>query len=460
MKKIGKLLVIGLFFQINSFSCALCKIDIPNVHIKTIITPQKENTKVEINWSFDEKFVSSLQQYDTNKNTIFDNDEQQLIKKDLIEYLVRFNYLTQIAYLQKEYKITEKELQKIQNVETSLLFQNGAMSFQYIFTLPIIPKDGYKLVINFSDLGNNFNFIVRDVIVKNYNGKKSLKVNASKTEILFDEYIPSKNDVNIMVVKAKAPTPLEQLSLQLQTYKVTMEGLIEDIKKTNSLLSYSWLLFFSFLYGVLHAIGPGHGKSLVGAYFLSENHSTKKAFTISMLIGVVHTFSAFLLTLTIYFVLNMLFANIFSDIEKVATKVSGGVIVLIALYLLYKKYTYKKKMTFSVHQPIPQVHQNHSSCGCGACSTNSTDLGVILSAGIVPCAGTVSVFLFTMGLGVYFVGFLSAIFMSLGMSFVIFITAYLSQNIRNKGASNGKLLKIFEYGSLVFILFLGMMLIY
>jgi nickel/cobalt transporter (NicO) family protein len=85
---------------------------------------------------------------------------------------------------------------------------------------------------------------------------------------------------------------------------------------------------------------------------------------------------------------------------------------------------------------------------------------VILAAGIVPCAGTVSVFLFTMGLGVYFVGFLSAIFMSLGMSFVIFITAYLSQNIRKKSGSNEKVVKFFEYGSLIFILLLGMMLIY
>jgi len=448
--------LIFLFFS-TLFGCNLCRFDIPNVHIKTVVTPQFSGTRFEMSWLFDKKFVSSLKQYDIDKNGLFDQKEQAEIKKSLIEYLGRFEYLTQIAYLKQEDKITQNELQKIQNVQTELLFQNGAMDFNYSFTLPIIPKKGYKIVIFFYDKGNNFNFILRDVILKEYDGKRSLQIQSSKVEIIFDTFIPKKNPIPSQKYVETNPTLLEKLASMLESYKTKMKNLIEDINETNSILSYSWLLFFSFVYGVLHAIGPGHGKSLVGAYFLSENHSTKKALSISLLIGVVHTFSAFLLTLTIYFVLNILFSNIFTDVEKVATKISGGVIVLVALYLLYKKYTYTKKITFSLQNPN---HQNHSSCGCRTCSTKSTDLGVILAAGIVPCAGTVSVFLFTMGLGVYFVGFLSAIFMSLGMSFVIFITAYLSQNVRKKSETNGKILKFFEYGSLIFILILGAILLF
>jgi ABC-type nickel/cobalt efflux system permease component RcnA len=448
-----------LFFLLTSlvYGCTLCKLDIPNVHINATMTPQGNSTQFEINWLFDAKFVATLKQYDANKNGIFDSVEQVAIEKSLLEYLARFNYLTQIAYVQKEYKITKDDLQKLKNIETKMVFQNGAMGFSYKFFLPIIPKKGYKIVLFFYDEGNNFNFILRDVILKGYDGKRNIQIQNSKAEIIFDEFIPEAKTSSIQQVVEKDFTFLEQLGALLESYKEKMKNLIEDIKETNSLLSYSWLLFFSFIYGVLHAIGPGHGKSLVSAYFLSENHSLKKALSISLLIGVVHTFSAFILTVTIYFLLNILFANVFDDIEKIATKISGAIIIIIALYLVYKKYTYKKKMTFSVNHPI---HNNHSSCGCGSCTTNSTDLGVILAAGIVPCAGTVSVFLFTLGLGVYFVGFLSALFMSLGMSFVIFITAYLSKNIRNQGSSNEKLLKLFEYGSLVFIFFLGMMLIF
>ncbi len=460
MGKMIKIFFSFFLFTSTIFGCTLCRLDIPNVHINTTMTPQGNHTQFEITWFFDKKFVTTLKQYDVNNNSVFDANEQIEIKKSLLEYLARFNYLTKIAYLQKECKITQNELQKLQNVEKNLVFKNGAMDFTYKFSLPIIPKKGYKIVVFFYDEGNNFNFIIQDILLKEYAGRKNFVIQNNKAEIIFDEFTPNNPSPPVQKVAEKTLTPLEKLGILLESYKTKMKNLIEDIKETNSLLSYSWLLFFSFIYGVLHAVGPGHGKSLVSAYFLSENHSLKKALTISMLIGVVHTFSAFILTVTIYFLLNILFANIFTDIEKVATKISAGIIILIALYLLYKKYTYKTKMTFSIQNPNLTTSHNSSSCGCGSCTTNSTDLGVILSAGIVPCAGTVSVFLFTMGLGVYFVGFLSAIFMSLGMSFVIFITAYLSKNIRNQGSSNEKLLKFFEYGSLVFILFLGMMLIY
>lgn len=99
------------------------------------------------------------------------------------------------------------------------------------------------------------------------------------------------------------------------------------------------------------------------------------------------------------------------------------------------------------------------SCSCNACKTTSTDLGVVLAAGIVPCAGTVMIFLFTMSLGVYFVGFLSAVFMSIGMSFIIFITAFLSIKIKKTQTHNSKLQKLLEYGSLLFIILLGVLLL-
>ena len=137
-----------------------------------------------------------------------------------------------------------------------------------------------------------------------------------------------------------------------------------------------------------------------------------------------------------------------------ATKLSAVIIISIALYLIYKKYKTTNKLSFSTHNP------NASSCNCSGCNTKSEDLGVILAAGIVPCPGTVTIFIFTFGLGIYYVGFLSAIFMSLGMSLIIFITAYLSINIQKKSSSNTILKKIFEYGSLAFILCLGLFLLF
>jgi ABC-type nickel/cobalt efflux system permease component RcnA len=84
---------------------------------------------------------------------------------------------------------------------------------------------------------------------------------------------------------------------------------------------------------------------------------------------------------------------------------------------------------------------------------------VILSAGIVPCPGTITIFIFTLSLGIYTVGLMSAIFMSIGMSLIIFMAAYLSLKVREKSSPNERVRQVLDYGSLVFILGLGVLLL-
>ncbi len=462
-------ILLTLFISTTSFSCALCQLDIPLVSVDAKVSAQATKTNFKIKWKFDEKFVSSLTQYDFNENGKFDQDEQDAIIKSLEDYLNILNYLTNITYSKKHF-ISNKPI-KIKPTSKKMVFENGFMYYYFNFDADFILENNHALKIEFLDKQGNFNFILKDIILENYQAKYLIKPLEHSTQIFFDDptsvtkkiLIKDQNTTiqDIVIPKKentiKEPTKtnnfFQQLSEQLKIYKEKIQTLLNDIKENNSVSSYLWLLFFSFIYGILHALGPGHGKSLVGSYFLSQNRSIVKAFNISLLIGVVHTFSAFLLTVFIYLVLNLLFVSFLTDIEYVATKLSAVIIISIALYLIYKKYKTTNKLSFSTHNP------NASSCGCSGCNTKSEDLGVILAAGIVPCPGTVTIFIFTFGLGIYYVGFLSAIFMSLGMSLIIFITAYLSINIREKSSSNPTLKKIFEYGSLTFILCLGLLLL-
>jgi ABC-type nickel/cobalt efflux system permease component RcnA len=450
-----------LFFitiSINSLlGCNLCALDIPNIHLNTTIEAKKDKTDFTVTWEFDEKFISTLVQYDENQNNKFDPDEQKNIIKALEDYLKQFNYLTNIIYTKKGIKFKKKMIVQLKNISSTYDFKDdGKLTYTFNFSRDFILKDDHRLYIAFHDKGNNFNFILQDVVVKNYHKTKIIKPEDTRVNIYFYNYFEQKTNKDINKTATLDTPTIEETSLDklgklLDAFKKDIQEVLKNIKETNDFLSYFWLLVFSFIYGVLHALGPGHGKSLVGAYFLSENKSTMKALNISLLIGVVHTFSALILTLSVYFILNMLFSNIFSDIEQIATKVSAVIIILIALYLLQKKY--KQQKEHKAH------HHEHHSCSCGGCSTQSTDLGVIISAGIVPCPGTVTIFLFTISLGIYFVGFLSAVFMSLGMSLIIFITAYLSSKVRSTASSNQTMIKLFEYGSLVFILSLGIMLL-
>jgi ABC-type nickel/cobalt efflux system permease component RcnA len=73
---------------------------------------------------------------------------------------------------------------------------------------------------------------------------------------------------------------------------------------------------------------------------------------------------------------------------------------------------------------------------------------LILGAGIVPCPGTIVVFLFTISMGMYALGALSAIVMSLGMGLTIAITAALGTALRRKSNSHEKTLKFIDIAGL------------
>ncbi|MEA3289443.1 MAG: hypothetical protein U9Q04_04590 [Campylobacterota bacterium] len=459
----------------------MCKTDIPIVDVKAYIITNEEDTTFDITWKFSKEYMDTLTIYDMNENGKFDKSEKQDIQNTLTQYIKKLNYLTDIIYNPKDFKFTLNNLSIIKPHKENFEFKNGEMFYNYTFTLDFKLQKDHKLYMGFYDKQGNFVFKLNDSILKNYNGDKTIEPQDFYTYYYFykkdialketqpteepqKEVVPklTKEDIK---VEQKDETYTETLGKQLEKIKDSIQELLNDIKQNNSITSYIWLLLFSFLYGIIHAMGPGHGKSLISAYFMSQDRSYIKAVNMSLLIGVVHTFSAFLLTLVIYYILGVMFANTTTDIEQTATKISAIIIIAIALYLIYKKIPKKQKLSSFEKAPnrsfikTTPIINHRSSCSCSGCNTNSTDAGVILAAGIIPCPGTVTIFIFTMSLGIYFVGFLSAVFMSLGMSLIIFVSALLTIKIKQRTNTNETIKKIFEYGSLLFILSLGVILL-
>ncbi|MEA2019491.1 MAG: hypothetical protein U9N59_13715 [Campylobacterota bacterium] len=407
MKQLLKIFLLLTFFQVFSFSCTLCTVQTPSIHVLVKKDIIDDKTLFKIKWTFNTPFTKqTIDSYPEKFDIKF---KLQEIKKSLEKYIIKNDYLTYITYdIDKKYVVKNVSSSKLQ-------LKHNMFIYSYSFTANLNKKQNENLDIKFEDKGNFFIF--------NFN-----------QDNIIDR---SKSPQNIII---------QYLSKTLKDITNNIKELLNDLDKSNSAISYIWLLSFSFLYGILHAIGPGHGKSLISSYFLKDDSSHIKALSMSGLIGVVHTFSAFILTLVIYYSVDTFLGSYFNNVEKIATKISAVIIIAIALYLIYKK--------------IIKSRNNHqNSCGCSGCKTHSTDIGVILSAGIVPCAGTVTIFIYTMSLNMYFIGFLSAVFMSLGMSLIIYITALLSIKIRDKASTNTTVIKFFEYGSLAFILFLGVILL-
>lgn len=469
-----KLLFLALLFSIKLFGCSLCTLEVPMVHINLQTNFKDNTTTFEIQWEFSQEFTqNTLRPYDLNQNDNYEENELNLIKQNLEEYIQNDSHLTFAKYFAKN-QTKEAVLNLPLSVSNSTItYKDKKIYYYYSLETAIEYKLDHKLYFNFFDKGNYFHFVIQNVDFK-HPLFHSMQLNNNDFTIFFYD---SRNEIKQSALPKETliPTPLPKveeksftdfLSVLLENTKNAIQNLLKDIKENNSISAYFWLLLFSFVYGIIHAIGPGHGKSLVSAYFLGNNNSIIKAMNISLLIGIVHTFSAFILTLITYYIIQTFFSTFFTNVEKITTQISALIIVSIALYLFYKKTKKPKIKDFKIASNVnfvslktQQINHTHT-CGCNACKTDSTDLMVILAAGIIPCPGTVTIFIFTLSMGVLFVGFLSAVFMSLGMSLIIFFAAYLSIKIRSRAIINTKLKTILEYGSLVFILLLGMVLFF
>lgn len=483
MKKL--LLVYIFFFHTFLYACATCQLMIPTADVSLDLKVEdKRLTSVHVKWTFSDLYSDEIsKQYDKNQNYELDNEELDSILQAKLDYLVPKKMLTELQYANYD-DLEGIDLDaKYKNFDLKMIDDILVFSYDAIVDLKI--EDKQNLSFLFEDDESYFSFIVSEVTIKtdelyyeenlylftasiffSYDSFEAMKKNAKSVKE--NEKVKTKLQEAVKKETLEKEKTLEEETLQENLLKSTIDKvktLFESIKDEKNPLTYLMLLFFAYVYGLIHALGPGHGKTLVGSYFLSNERSYSKALFISLAIGIVHTFSAFLLTLVIYYIVDTFLAQFLDESIFYTTKISALIIIAIAIYLLYKKYNaYKSIADTSVQTSEFQfTTQPHTqTCACNSCKVdnNSTDAALIISAGIIPCPGTVTIFIFSLSLGLYYAGFLSALVMSLGMSTVIFVSALLSVAIRKKTSnSNTNLKKYLEYASLFIILILGLFLL-
>lgn len=227
----------------------------------------------------------------------------------------------------------------------------------------------------------------------------------------------------------------QKMNLQISDYFDRLDS------GENSMFIY--ILAVSFIYGLIHALGPGHGKMVIASYFLVKGTKIKEAFKAGFLTSLIHTISALVITFTLYILFQNSITKYFSQINANMYKVSAIFIILIALFLLYE--TYKDRNEEEKMQKL----------------NNKSLLAVTMSIGIVPCPGVMSIVLFSMILGYINLGILSAIFMSIGMGLTISLAAIMSTRIKDSKSKTLQLLlnKISYFGILLLFLMGALLLV-
>ncbi len=197
---------------------------------------------------------------------------------------------------------------------------------------------------------------------------------------------------------------------------------IRSLSDENSLSASLLVLGIAFVYGLVHAIGPGHGKALVALYFTSNKSDYKKAFKMGYMISIIHAISALIFTFGIFFILKTMFRQNFNEFSNIAMQISAVMIMSVGLYLIYEAYTTKNEKEKKLHK------------------SNKSENAVAFSAGVVPCPGVMTIVLFCVVLGQYTLGILAAISMSIGMGLTISLAGIFSIAINKKagGFLDGK----------------------
>ncbi len=218
---------------------------------------------------------------------------------------------------------------------------------------------------------------------------------------------------------------------------------VRAYKEQGALAPVLGLLLVSFLYGVAHAAGPGHGKVATAAYFGANRAAAAQGITMSALIGLIQALSA------IVFV--GAFALLF-EVSQTATiksvlyveAVSFALIAGVGLWIAWGGVV-GRGCTHS-HGPV-HAHAGHMhghghghSHGHGhahpvqAHAGMGSMLPVALASGIRPCTGAILVLLFTLSQGIFEIGVLATFVMSAG-TFVVVAAIGLAAIYARRAAS-------------------------
>ena len=473
-----KFLFIFLLFTLpyQLCACALCALYTPSATVA--ITMEGRPSKIEtvtFEWTFSQDFITSLlERYDENHNKKLDPNEIERIRIILENYISKKNYLTSIEYMSA--KDTQADVKKIPIQVQKRDFWQDKESLHFRFTTLVnqTVDAGDEISFVIEDKEEYFKFLIHTVthtIEKPFAMEFNLFNHIAFTKITTGMPVEANATTSITLPKEAIkppvveqpkplPAPMSWLQSRLTHMQQNIQEAITLIKEKGTLLTYALFLGTSFLYGLLHAAGPGHGKALVSSYLLASKHHYSKAISMAALIGIVHTFAAFLLTLIIYALFDLFFNAFFTNVTFYATKLSALLIIAIAGYLGWQKI--RAFRAFKRTPKIISFSEHPFTCKCSACSSKSqsTDWGVVLSAGVIPCPGTITIFIFALNTGAYLLGFLAALSMSLGMSCVIALAAIASVFTKNRFQTKSpKILIYSESISLSIMLILGFILL-
>ena len=277
-----------------------------------------------------------------------------------------------------------------------------------------------------------------------------------------------------------APGPIDSLwNFILDGQREMTRGMtqaVQQLKAAGSANAALALAFISFLYGVLHAVGPGHGKFVISSYALANERTVRRGILLSFMAALIQALSAIGLVGILSLVLKA------TSIQLRATEawletVSWGLIAALGAWLLWRQLDTKRSRHdhghdqhgHTAHAPAAHAHDHghghdhaHAHQHGPACThahdkahvhdehcghthmATPAQLGgtwnwshawaLAFSIGIRPCTGAIGVLILSLGLGMIWAGILATFTMAIGTALTVSALAALAVGSRELAA--------------------------
>jgi len=201
------------------------------------------------------------------------------------------------------------------------------------------------------------------------------------------------------------PQVVMRSALWQREVNIQMSTLLKAVAE-NPTKAGGTLLLFSFVYGVLHALGPGHGKVVITTWLATHPSKLKPAIGLTLASSLLQGLVAILLVVVVL----SLLALPARQLHLSGYWLEKGSYLLVGVLGLLLCWRALKRLRQLLHTPkfraFTPHHVHHDNCGCGhqhlptqTQLQNGGDwrarLVIVLSMGMRPCSGAIMVLLFS-----------------------------------------------------------------
>lgn len=260
------------------------------------------------------------------------------------------------------------------------------------------------------------------------------------------------------------------LAKQAEFYRM-LSGTIRAAKVDGS-AAYT-LLGISFLYGIFHAAGPGHGKAVISSYLVANDETWRRGVFLSFTSAIFQALTAIAIVAVAAVLLNAT-AKTMGDTVRVAEIVGYALIILIGLRLFWVKgralisllrakepahrdhahahHHHGHEHHHHGHEHHHHAHAHHHHHHDENCEHDASawghahapepaelkgahwlrrGLAAVVAVGLRPCSGAIIVLVFALAQGIFWIGVAATFAMGLGTAITVAAIASLAVGARS-----------------------------